>query len=413
MAREFVWAVDEDGKPCKCYAKPENRGKRNCNHKFHAKPGQDAKEFLAEHSIKIKEDVTFKENEEMSQDEINSFASKLDEICGEKVTEENFEEVLNKLTPEQLDQVSKLGFEAAPAFSLPITDEAYNEVNLSNKIYFAELPDYHIGGKKNAIENMFGSIGQVPITSETSVNIEGNYRDGLSSEEYFNKMFSTRGSQIQKVIAVSKPGRTQRLLFYGLADMQVIKDCGNKDSDGIMHCHAPGGVCEKCAKKSGWNVKEGQLAGGIISTQLSEGLTQSSLSAIHTGGEHKEDWEVISATLNSSVSSPVIQEAKKKETTEEARETIFKGLKGLYKKAGISIDDYNLQVIAKKLTSYKNRNGHLSYVKEDELCDLPSLQTIGGHDNLFLQSELRNSYKKISKPMEFTNERNAVTAIMG
>lgn len=52
-ARQFVWAVDEDGKPCKCFAKPENRGKKNCNHKFHAEPGQSPKEFFAEHGMKL------------------------------------------------------------------------------------------------------------------------------------------------------------------------------------------------------------------------------------------------------------------------------------------------------------------------------------------------------------------------
>lgn len=47
MARDFVWAVDENGKPCKCYAKPENRGKGRCNHRFHAEPGEDQKEFFS------------------------------------------------------------------------------------------------------------------------------------------------------------------------------------------------------------------------------------------------------------------------------------------------------------------------------------------------------------------------------
>lgn len=51
MAREFVWAVDENGKPCKCFAKPENRGKGKCNHRFHARPNQDAKEFFEQYNI--------------------------------------------------------------------------------------------------------------------------------------------------------------------------------------------------------------------------------------------------------------------------------------------------------------------------------------------------------------------------
>ena len=34
MTKDFVWAIDENGKPCKCFALPENRGKKNCKHKF-------------------------------------------------------------------------------------------------------------------------------------------------------------------------------------------------------------------------------------------------------------------------------------------------------------------------------------------------------------------------------------------
>lgn len=51
MAEDFVWAIDEDGKPCKCKAKPENRGKRNCKHRFHQEPGQSKEEFLKEHGV--------------------------------------------------------------------------------------------------------------------------------------------------------------------------------------------------------------------------------------------------------------------------------------------------------------------------------------------------------------------------
>ena len=49
--RAFVWAIDSDGKPCKCYAKPENRGKRSCRHEFHQKPGQSKEDFLRENGM--------------------------------------------------------------------------------------------------------------------------------------------------------------------------------------------------------------------------------------------------------------------------------------------------------------------------------------------------------------------------
>ena len=205
---------------------------------------------------------------------------------------------------------------------------------------------------------------------------------------------------------------TARLLFYAMADVEVIDDCGNESSDGVLHCKAPG-VCKKCAAKSGWDVEKGQLVGATISTHLTEGLTQAYLSSIHTGTGKKQNHEVIRDTMMGFASSPIIQEAKEKETTEERRQVIFDGLKTAYSDAGIAVDDYNVEMIAKRLTQYKRdgSTGELRFVKDDEVCSFASLNSIGGHNNLFLQSELRNSYDKITRPQVFDNPRSAFTEI--
>lgn len=410
-SKAFVWAIDEDGKPCKCYAKPENRGKRNCKHRFHQEPGESAKDFFEKHKMRTTPEAPA--DESISQDEIDDYATKIDEICGTHVTPENYAEVIESLTPEQLDSLNKLGFDAAPKFSLPITDESFEEVNLSNKIYFSELPNYGIGGKVKAMNDMFGSVGDVPVYGGETSNISSNYKTGLNSKEYFEKQFGVRGSEVQKTRLVSDPGYTARLLFYGLSDISVIEDCGNAESDGIMHCKAPG-ICKCCAAKSGLKVEAGDLAGAIVSTHMTEGLTQASLSAIHTGTGKKQDWEIISDTLKAYSTSPVIKKAREEKTTEGARRAIFEGLKEAYSNAGIEIDDYNLEVVAKQLTSYKtDENGRLRHVREGELCDLPSIKTIGGHNNLFLQSQLSSSYKSLARPQVFSNEENAVSRISG
>lgn len=44
--RDFVWATNEYGKPVKCNAKPENRGKGNCHHYYHQKEGETLADFL-------------------------------------------------------------------------------------------------------------------------------------------------------------------------------------------------------------------------------------------------------------------------------------------------------------------------------------------------------------------------------
>jgi hypothetical protein len=370
---------------------------------------------------RLEQELSTDNLESITQDEVDEFAQRLDEICGTKVTMENYDEVLNSLSVEQIDALNKLGFEAAPAFSLPVTDEMYDEINLSNKIYFSELPNYKIGGKKNAIQDMFGTVGAVPIANGT-YEVQGNYRDGLGEREYFEKLFSTRGSQVQKVVAVSEPGYTARQVFYALSDVEVVDDCGGNHEHGILECKAPG-ICKKCAHKSGFEVEEGQLVGSIISTNLTEGLTQSSLNAIHTGGKGNEsaEWQVIKNCLLGRPSSPIIQDAKQEKTTGGARRVIFEGLKEHYAAAGIGIDDYNLEVFAKQLTSFTvdKKTGELSYASWDDLydeseplCAMPSANKIGGHNNLFLQSELKTPYSKLTRPGVYKNDRNAVTEIM-
>lgn len=416
---DFIWAIDENGKPTKCKAKPENRGKRNCKHLFHGNVGEELNDFIERYSLNENEiKKSFKEKEEdieygASQSEIESWASQLDEIAGEKVTMDNFDEVISRMSPEQLDQINRIGFDAAPAFSLPITDEKFDEEKINNDIYFADLPDYGIG-KASAMNDMFGSIGMVP-TSSGNTEINSNYRDGLSDDEYFEKQFSTRGSQVQKTITVAAPGHVAREVFYGMSSLEAIDDCGNSSSNGIIECHAPG-VCVKCAKKSGFKVKPGQLIGSIVSTNLTEGLTQASLNSIHTGGrnEKKDDWETITDTLHCYKSSPIIDSAVKAEDTMTARKNIVNGLKEHYKNAGIDIDDYNLEIVAKKVTSYKIDNGRLRAVKDGEKCDIVSMERIGNNNNLFLQSELSNSYNIITKPQLIDNDqRNAAVQIMG
>lgn len=51
MTKDWVWAIDENGKPCKCTAKPENRGKRNCKHRFHAAVGESQKDFFKKYGL--------------------------------------------------------------------------------------------------------------------------------------------------------------------------------------------------------------------------------------------------------------------------------------------------------------------------------------------------------------------------
>lgn len=172
-----VLALNEDGVLSICTVSPERRGFGRCNHVAHQKENQSVEDFINSVNDLIKNDGEIEEEEykEISQKEIDDKAREIDKIAGEKVTEENLFEVLNRLEPEQIRQITKIGFEAAPEFSLPITDEEYFEEDLNNKLYFENLPSLGIAGKKTSIQQMFDSVGEVP-GYEGLVDIKGNYK---------------------------------------------------------------------------------------------------------------------------------------------------------------------------------------------------------------------------------------------
>ena len=282
--RRGVLALREDGQLTLCESVPELVGTGRCKHIDHMRPDETEEEFIRRIENKIAIESSEKIEEEsyksISQEEIDSYAKKIDEIAGEKVTPENYQEILKNLPPDKLYEIVKIGFESAPEFSLPITDEEYFEQNLNNKLYFADLPTYGISGKRTAIEQMFVSVGEVP-NDKGSVFIEGNYKKGLNPDEYFEKQFSSRAASIAKSVSVSEPGYISRKLFYALSDIQVQEDCKNKKSKGVLDCSIPGGICVKCAKKDGIDLIEGRFIGSSLSTNLAEPLTQLSMREFH------------------------------------------------------------------------------------------------------------------------------------
>lgn len=207
--RRGVLALREDGQLTLCESVPELVGTGRCKHIDHMRPDETEEEFIRRIENKMAIESSEKIEEEsyksISQEEIDSYAKKIDEIAGEKVTPENYQEILKNLPPDKLYEIVKIGFESAPEFSLPITDEEYFEQNLNNKLYFADLPTYGISGKRTAIEQMFVSVGEVP-NDKGSVFIEGNYKKGLNPDEYFEKQFSSRAASIAKSVSVAEPG---------------------------------------------------------------------------------------------------------------------------------------------------------------------------------------------------------------
>lgn len=429
---ERVLALEKDLKTISwCSAEPDNRGKRRCQHIAHQNPGESNKDFIKrienlEKDLKSKDESeqealadAFNGSKEISQEDINDLASQLDSIAGERLTVDNFEKVISKLDPQQISDIAKICFENAPKFSLPISDEEYDNENIKNKLYFANLPKYGLG-KQDALNQMFVSIGKTYVEDGKIIEINNNYRNGLTPEEYFNRQFIARSASISKGLGTSKPGYVARKAFYALSDTIVVDDCGGEHIDAL-HCSMPeGNICLKCARKTrGGNadiIKVGNKIGGWLSTNLSEALTQLSMSQKHTGTMETENQmdsaRTVMSTLDGWSTSPIVKRMTEAKTTEEARKICFEGLKEAYSSANIVEDDINLQMIARKLTSYKRDKFGLRPVEPDEKCDIVSIASIGNKNNIFKHAELESGYKSLTKPLKQDIKPDSVNDIL-
>lgn len=587
MAKK-VLALNTEGDLTYCTVEPENRGKGRCNHVAHQNPGESIEEFIKRIDEKQKELQLSKnvgdyekesgtEPKEINQEKIDEIANKIDEIAGQKLDLDNFKKILNNLSPEQVSEITKISFDAAPKFSLPISDEEYENENMKNKLYFANLPAYGIGNT-SAIKQMFDKVGDVPTLNENAT-IENSYEKGLNPKEYFLAQFGARDALINKGVSTSKPGyciwensiveikdkeksinghlilksipwrelseedefadgsvvmqiqpwqykkcykikmddnepivlshdhlifgeiyvggklvdnleeskkfreiigesdpkwicvsdiynfynsgadikisedhnisyiekfengnpvkvrcistdsgfyftnglihhNTARKLFYAMSDTMVVEDCGGPYIDA-MHCNMPEGhVCEKCAHltQGGERIKSGMLVGGWISTNMSEALTQLSMKQKHVGGTQivaqLNTSNTIMHTLDGWSTSHVIQEMQKAETTEEMRQILYKGLKDAYASANIKQDDFNIQMVARKLTSYKRENGTVRPINPGEKADIVSMGTLGNANNIFKSSELTSGYKHLTMPTKQKLGKDAANQIL-
>ena len=230
-------ALNDQGMMTYCTVDPELRGTGKCNHIAHQGVDESAAEFVervnndasifdkkenvgvTKEEIDSAIDTSEDTSEEISQEEIDNYASRIDEIAGTKVTEDNYEEVMSKLTPDQVSEITNIAFDAAPKFSLPVSDEDYEDVQTSVNIEFAQLPKYGIAGNQGSIEQMFENVGQTPIIGGDIIDVNNSYKEGLTPHEYFAREFSARDAMVSKTVAVSRPGysvwRNQKVLVEG------------------------------------------------------------------------------------------------------------------------------------------------------------------------------------------------------
>ena len=729
MARVLALNVNGDITYCTC--PPELRGSGRCNHVAHQNEGESPEEFVERINSSSFDDGSINPVEqanEVTQEQIDRFAEEIDKIAGCHVTGDNLNEVLKSLTPDQVAKITQIGFNAAPVFSLPIRDEQYEDENVKNKLYFANLYKHGAGGSASAIAQMFERVGPTPTHHGEMVDIQHSYEQGLTPDEYFAKQYYARQAMITKGVGTSKPGycisgnsqvtvlfdgnlesvlwsdvdvgtvmecgsvveevrqwqqkqcvtvsindqrpitmsydhlvmgeiilhgkrvenlaasksareaigeadsswicaedmlfmfgmgakillstgneiekikdagiqevrcvstntgfyetngmvhhNTARKLFYATSDTQVMEDCGGPYVDA-MHCKLPNGhVCVHCAHmtKGGESVHVGQLVGGVVSTNLSEGLTQASMELKHPIWENQElaivrnglhmkiywknlevgdefpdgakvlditPWDhrdgylldadgstlvcsdthlvlaiifdkkdqrlngsyqrseqirkdvgaddsqlwmcaqdifdafhaghnvdiispnndviqlenierygdapikvrcittdvgyygigefmnhntgtmasmdkqnsaaVIMATLDRWGTSPLIQSMRNAKTTEEMRQILYQGLKDEYKKANIKQDEFNLQMIAKKMTSYKRTESGLRPVEDGERADVVSIGAVGNANNIFKTVELSAGYNTLTKPSKQSLGTDAANQII-
>lgn len=426
-------ALNKNGEITYCTAPLDKVGVGRCNHIDHQKDGESVEDFVARvsNNVVIESDSLPKEEEiienPISLGEISEIKNKIFEIAGrDDLTVENLKDILPTLDHEQQRQIMKIGFDYSKYFAFPITIDNYEQENLKTQIYFSNMGDYGIGAKHEHINEILGEIGE--IIEEKGVSyIKNNYVKGLTDEEWWRLQYSTRKASVNKTVSISAPGAEARNLFYGLSDTIIIDDCLNESSNGILDCDMPGGFCEKCAEKSGMKeileiLKRGSETGdistvrigGFVSTNLSEPLTQAYLNAIHGANDPKANQhKIIVATFEGYSSSPIIQEALKGKTTKERRRILKEGLKQAYIDQGIDIDEYNLDIVAKKMTSYKRGRKGLEYVEDGELCDISSVRSIGNIGNIFKKAALGSSFRNLSKGSEsYENPYDAFSEFM-
>lgn len=158
------------------------------------------------------------------------------------------------------------------------------------------------------------------------------------------------------------------------------------------------------------------LIGGWISTNMSEALTQLSMKQKHVGGtqivKQLNTSNTIMHTLDGWSTSQVIQDMQKAESTEEMREILYKGLKDAYASANIKQDEFNIQMVARKLTSYKRENGSVRPINPGEKADIVSMATVGNANNIFKVSELTSGYKHLTVPKKEKLKEDAANQIM-
>lgn len=109
---------------------------------------------------------------------------------------------------------------------------------------------------------------------------------------------------------------------------------------------------------------------------------------------------IIMATLDGWGSSPIIQKMREAETTEQMRNILYEGLKEQYEESNIKQDDFNLQMIAKKMTSYKRTPEGLQPIEEGEKADIVSIGALGNANNIFKSVELSSGYKTLTRPLK-------------
>lgn len=75
-------------------------------------------------------------------------------------------------------------------------------------------------------------------------------------------------------------------------------------------------------------------------------------------------------------------------------------------------DDFNIMMVARKLTSYKRTNEGLQPVNPGEKADIVSMSVVGNKDNIFKRSELTAGYKYLTKPTDQTVSDDAANDIL-
>ena len=267
--------------------------------------------------------MSFKLDDFKAPFDVKSYFNKADDAIKDLKRKAKDDDNLDK-------KVAEIYSNLATTFQEKVVSEGLKKDNM-----FAKMVIAGARGKPTAVNSTIGApVIVTDIKGRPILNpIRNSYSGGLSPSEYWSASHGTRQGLVATVEATRVPGYLTKLISMGVSDLLITEDdCGTttgvpedvEDRDNIggylsksiggftggslitsemitalkrkgikkiivrspLTCQASKGICKKCIGKnsSGENFNTNDNVGLIMSSSITEPITQMAMNVKHTGG---------------------------------------------------------------------------------------------------------------------------------